>query len=98
MFKKKNPNIFVKYPDLAVPEIHFKFFKLTCGTDFAQVPLVCNRWPVCWVQVLIPGLPNPLLVFESWSSGLKVPPAQKGLAGEGGRRRDQGGGHLYTHG
>ena len=30
--KKKNPNIFMKYPDLAVPEIHFKFFKLTCGT------------------------------------------------------------------
>lgn len=76
MFPKKLPpktnNIDVKYPDLAVPEILLKFFKLTCGTDFAQGPPVCNPWPTCSVLVM-PALPT-----LSWSLRKDLP--ERGLA------------------
>ena len=81
---KQTKNIYVKYPDLAVPEILLKFFKLACGTDFAQGPPVCNLWPIRSVLV-IPALPTLSWSLrkdlpESWPSCLSLPPAQKGLA------------------
>lgn len=80
---KQTKNIDVQYPDFAVPEILLKFFKLMCGTDFAQGPPACNPWPTCSV-LLMPALPTLSWSLrkdlpEGWPSCLSLPPAQKRL-------------------
>lgn len=51
MFQKKpeNPTIYVKYPDLVVPEMHFKFFILTYGPD---CPMTSGLQPLASVPCL----------------------------------------------
>lgn len=91
MFQKKteNLNIYVKYPDLARAEMHFKSVRLTCAPDTARGPPLCNLWPThrC------PDKPCPLWAFEEGPpeaapparapppSCPELPPPRKGSAG-----------------